>query len=116
MTTKQTKVKKKYYCPRPKTLQPELGWCGKPHHGVFFDKDKGCDTCKRIADRKAKGLCCAQLFHGPGHQSRTYCQETGDHKVHRCRYGSYDELAEWRGPQNRRKFTGYFDEPPYIDE
>jgi len=64
---------------------------------------------ERLAKRRLNGLCCAILHHGPGHQSQTFCQKKGEHKIHECRYGSYDELARWKG---MKKFTGYFDEPP----
>jgi len=47
--------------------------------------------------RKAQGLCNAVLYHGPGHQSKTFCECKGPHKKHKCTYGSYNEEAEWTG-------------------
>ena len=64
---------------------------------------------ERLAKRRAEGKCCAVLYHGPGHQSETFCQRMGKHKVHGCTYGNYDQYAEWNG---MKKFTGYFDEAP----
>lgn len=62
-------------------------------------------------ERRSKGLCCAQVGHGPGHQSSTFCEKRGKHKIHGCRYGCYDQYTEWRKMQG---FTGYFDEPKEI--
>ena len=98
--------------PRPKNLSKEYGWCSKPHHGVIFKQERGCSKCIREKQRREEGLCCAQLGHGPGHQSVTYCEVIGKHKIHQCVYGSYDQLATWRGPTWKKKFTGYFDDPP----
>jgi hypothetical protein len=97
---------------RPENLNKRYGWCRKKGHGVFFERDRGCPRCLTEAQRKKDGLCCARLSHGPGHQSHTYCQEKGPHKVHSCVYGIYDSEAFWTGPKNKEKFTGYFDEPP----
>jgi len=53
--------------------------------------------------------CSALLWHGPGHQSRTYCQNADEsHLVHFATYGSDDNYMEWSGDE---AFTGYFDEP-----
>ena len=65
-----------------------------------------------FAKRRAEGKCCAILFHGPGHQSRTFCQKTSKHKIHECIYGCYDQKATWKG---MKKFTGYFDDPPNVE-
>jgi hypothetical protein len=78
--------------------------------------------------------CSAYLSYGPGHQSRTYCEVEGPHDVHRCVYGSFLQDAEWRDgdytnrlreqgiefspvsyPENMG-MTGFFDEPPQVDE
>jgi hypothetical protein len=99
-------------CPRPKILAKEYGWCPKPHHGVIFNKKNGCIRCETEKRRKKEGLCCARLGHGPGHQSSTYCEVKGKHNIHECRYGSYDQIACWKGPVSKLKFTGYFDDPP----
>ena len=106
-------------CKRPKKLSKEYGWCSKPLHGVIFghpklNPNKKCHKCETEARRRKDGLCCATLGHGPGHQSKTYCQEKGKHKVHRCIYGSCEQFAEWRGAVTKMAFTGYFDEPPTI--
>lgn len=60
---------------------------------------------------KKEGECNAQLWHGPGHQSKTYCQVKGPHKIHRAVYGCYDQEMEWKG---KKSFTGYFDEPKEL--
>jgi len=67
------------------------------------------DRKARLAKRKAEGKCCAQLHHGPGHQSSTYCYKVGEHKIHECIYGSFESYATWKG---MKKFTGCFDESP----
>jgi len=94
---------------RPKQLDSRYGWCKK--HGVILPDTAGCSTCRKEAERKKNGLCCALLYHGPGHQSRTYCSVKGKHTIHSCVYGSYGQYAEWTG---KDKCTGYFDEPPSI--
>lgn len=66
---------------------------------------------ERNRARRKRGECCAVLHHGPGHQSQTYCQKKGTHKVHEAVYGCYDQRATWKG---MKKFTGYFDEAPEV--
>lgn len=75
-------------------------------------------------------MCDALFWHGPGHQSRTRCDVEGDHEIHHCVYGSYEQEAEWRDgdytgamraqgikfdpesyPENIG-MSGYFNEPP----
>ena len=103
---------------RPKTLDKRYGWCRKKNHGMIIFKEEGCTTCKTEQRRKKEGQCCAILFHGPGHQSKTYCQVKGKHIkhkgriVHRARYGCYDQIMEWHGTEG---FTGFFDEPNELD-
>lgn len=63
--------------------------------------------------RKKSGKCTSAIWHGPGHQSRTFCQKKGKHKVHFCLYGSYQQEASWTGDE---VFSGVFDEPPEVDE
>ena len=103
---------------RPKNLDKKYyGWCPKKNHCVFMlNIDKTCFRCKEEKERKSKGLCMAKLGHGPGHMSRTYCQVKGPHKVHMCVYGRYDQVARWKGPVCKQKFTGAFDEPPSVGE
>jgi hypothetical protein len=101
---------------RPKNLDKHYGWCNKVNHGVIFFKEEGCHKCKTESVRKKEGLCCAILAHGPGHQSKTYCEIKGRHTIHQCTYGCYDERAEWKGSKYKIKCTGYFDEPPIIRE
>lgn len=79
-------------------------------HGIYIGEK--CNRCETEKRRKKEGKCIAILCHGPGHQSKTYCQKIGKHAVHMARYGCYDELATWRG---MKKFTGYFDDPPSED-
>lgn len=75
-------------------------------HNSF--KKRRADEVKR---RKAAGLCCAVLNHGPGHQSHTFCECKGEHKRHHATYGCYDQYMEWK---KMWEFTGYFDEPKEI--
>lgn len=55
--------------------------------------------------------CDAQLFHGPGHQSRTTCTVKGPHTIHHVVYGEFEQDATWKGGD---AFTGVFDEPEGI--
>jgi len=64
-----------------------------------------------LKSRREQGKCCAVLYHGPGHQSKAYCQKIGRHKIHETTYGRYDEHATWKC---MKKFTGFFDEPPQM--
>jgi hypothetical protein len=84
-------------------------------HSLAFNKGK-CHRCETEAERKKNGQCCARLFHGPGHQSSTYCEVQGKHAVHRCTYGSFDQVATWTGLEDDQKFSGYFDEAPCVKE
>lgn len=79
-----------------------------------------CSYCLGVVFRQEEGLCTSVLWHGPGHQSRTFCEHRqGDHPVsrrrivHEATYGSYDQRASWHG---RKASSGYFDEPPCIEE
>ena len=54
--------------------------------------------------------CDAEVRHGPGHQSRTKCELTGRHEIHRAVYMGTE--ATWRGPY---EYTGAFDEPPSAE-
>jgi hypothetical protein len=56
-----------------------------------------------------KNKCEAVLWHGGGHQSKTYCSLSVKHITHATRYGNDDQFATWQG---KEAFTGYFDEPP----
>jgi hypothetical protein len=78
-------------------------------HGRFCVGD-GCPICRTEARRKEDGLCLAALHHGPGHQSKTYCQVKGRHVVHRATYGSHEQTMEWR-EKGKTTCTGFFDEP-----
>jgi|SRR6185503_4951501 len=73
-------------------------------------------VCHRCVDhrwQRERGGCTAELHHGPGHQSTTYCEvQSGKHRkeggriVHSARYNSGEMV--WHG---RHGCTGYFDEP-----
>jgi hypothetical protein len=103
---------------RPKKLDKYYNWCRRKHHGPFsrLHYPEGCPQCKQEAERKSRGECIAKLGHGPGHQGKTYCDVKGPHKIHHCVFGSYREDATWTGNVHRIKFTGYFDEAPYVKE
>ena len=68
-------------------------------------------TTKNASARKSEAACSAIICHGPGHQSNTRCRLTGKHNIHEAVYGSYRQLAQWRGD---RVCSGYFDEPPSV--
>ncbi len=84
--------------------------CRRKDHGLYRS-EHGCHCCRIENLRKERGECNAQLWHGPGHQSKTYCQVKGPHKIHRAVYGCYDQEMEWKG---KKAFTGYFDEPKEL--
>lgn len=67
---------------------------------------------QEIKDRKSRGECCAVIYHGPGHQSKAFCQMLGKHNIHMAVYGCYDQKATWKG---MKKFTGFFDDPPRAE-
>jgi hypothetical protein len=75
--------------------------------------------------------CTAVLWHGPGHQSNTCCNQIGPHEVHECVYGA-DQYASWRSGDyidqlkargievpsyvdEGTMMTGFFDQPPETD-
>jgi hypothetical protein len=69
-----------------------------------------------VADYYAKAEegtphCTVQLFHGPGHQSRTTCDVEGEHTIHHVIYGELQQDATWQGGD---AFTGFMDEPEGI--
>lgn len=92
--------------------KPKFPQCQK--HGRFF-AGKECPTCSTETRRKKEGLCLAALHHGPGHQSKTYCQVKGRHAVHRATYGSLDQTMEWREKRGKPTCTGFFDEPVPVE-
>lgn len=77
-------------------------------------------------------MCPAAYYHGPGHQSRTYCELTGPHDVHEAHY-SHGQYARWRtgaytgllragghdfAPRSYPEtmgMSGYFDELTEVD-
>lgn len=63
--------------------------------------------------RKKGDGCTAAIWHGPGHQSRTFCEKKGKHDVHEAIYGYDRSLAQWKGDE---VYSGFFDEPPEVDE
>ena len=96
--------------------KPEFPRC-KKHGCIYLDKKHGCPRCRSDAHQRSKGLCTSLLYHGPGHQSSTYCQVVGKHeirfgrKVHRAIYGSFEQEMEWIERRGKKTFTGYFDDP-----
>ena len=72
------------------------------------------DTNIMITEDDTK--CAAVLWHGPGHQSKSICYIVGLHTTHRVKYwpqGAYKVEASWEGAE---AYSGYFDEPPTVDE
>lgn len=59
------------------------------------------------------GECDAVIWHGPGHQSRTHCDVTGEHTVHHAIYGEFRQEATWTGGAIN---SGFFDEPPSVED
>lgn len=53
--------------------------------------------------------CNIAIWHGPGHQSTTFCEARGPHELHSAEYGEFSQLAEWVGDD---VFSDPFDEPP----
>lgn len=51
--------------------------------------------------------CSAVIYHGPGHQSKTPCDQKGAHEQHHAHPMGYD--LYWRGNEG---MTGVFDESP----
>jgi len=70
------------------------------------DGPKWVVTVKRVHSSES---CSAKIWHGPGHQSHTNCERTGEHDVHDCHYGEFNQHATWRGSE---VFSGVFDETP----
>lgn len=73
--------------------------------------DDVCGIRRRDGSRCAGTLildagCHSVLFHGPGHQSTTRCELTGQHDLHSAVLPDR-RYAEWEGDE---AFTGYFDE------
>lgn len=101
---------------RPKNLDKYYGWCRRKNHGVILNRQDGCYYCKCEKQRKREGKCIARLSHGPGHQSHTYCEMIGPHKIHRCQYGEFNEVAYWAGSPYKQKCTGSCDNPPTLGE
>ena len=64
-----------------------------------------------LAERKSEGLCNAILHHGPGHQSRTFCELKGNHKIHKTEYGLYRQVMEWKG---KEACTDFWDDPKEL--
>lgn len=94
------------------------GWKRCKKHGLYFPRSSDevpvCHECVTEAERIKEDRCLAKLGHGPGHQSKTYCEVIGPHEVHECSCHAGD--ARWKDPANKIKFTGYFDEVPYCDD
>lgn len=84
---------------------------------LIEDGNAACARCIEIYRRRDEGLCTAQIAHGPGHQSRTFCDHPSGDKhprrsgrlEHLARYGEFDQLATWYG---KKAYSGYFDDPP----
>lgn len=88
----------------------DLGYYYCRKHGLR--NERPCPTCVTEAERTKEGKCNATIWHGPGHQSKTYCQKRGSHKIHFAVYGCYEQEANWKG---NKRYTGYFDEPPSLN-
>jgi len=85
------------------------GWARCKKHGLYMKPS--CSVCGTEARRISEGKCIARLWHGPGHQSSTFCQAVGEHKIHKAYYGSFGGFMQWKG---KKAFTGFFDEPKEL--
>jgi len=98
-----------------------VGWRNKEYsvtHEVTFEcgywlMEHGADVLALIDQQVEHKPCEAFIWHGPGHQSKTRCQEKGVHDIHSAVYGSMRQYAEWRGHEAH---TGFFNEPPELEE
>jgi hypothetical protein len=70
------------------------------------------DVVVRGPDGHQTDECRAVVFHGPGHQSRTSCEEVDPHELHEARLVVAGHTVFWRGQE---AVTGPFDESP-LDE
>jgi hypothetical protein len=53
------------------------------------------DSGWEVVGRK---MCTVQIWHGPGHQSRTTCEARGPHNEHYANlYGEHMGIYEWEG-------------------
>ena len=57
--------------------------------------------------------CYSFLRHGPGHQSKTYCEAIGAHTIHFASYGETLQQAAWTG---NVATSSFFDEPPEVKD
>lgn len=74
---------------------------------------KDVDVKVTVSTSENPNACEAVLFHGPGHQSKTRCRIEGPHEVHETIYGSDRTQATWQGDE---AMTGFFDEPPEVED
>lgn len=69
------------------------------------------DTVPALTEVYEEVDCQAYICHGPGHQSKTRCTTRRPHAVH---YTEIDgDYATWVGDE---AMTGFFDDPPKVDE
>lgn len=80
---------------------------------VLFGPDNEHRYAACCGNATCTSECKAVIHHGPGHQSRTHCHVKGEHDVHEAVYGSFRQVATWRGNE---VFSGFFDEPPAEDD
>ena len=62
---------------RFRPIEMEIRWDEGMDAGQFIEE------CVAILDETAKKPCGAIIFHGPGHMSRSECEEVGPHEIHR---------------------------------
>lgn len=85
----------------------------EPEHELTPAQREELEASARDGDR-----CLVAIHHGPGHQSTTECDITGDHTRHEVVYGEFRQVASWTG--NRDVFSGYHDDfdgetnPSYV--
>lgn len=75
--------------------------------------DEILDAIYNLLPEQGEKQCKASIWHGPGHQSQTYCQKHGPHEIHETIYGSRNQFARWRGDEI---YSGFCDEPPELAE
>lgn len=67
----------------------------------------GCQNPEWCGYYTCTSECPSLLHHGPGHQSKTHCELTGEHEQHRAEV--MREVMYWSG---LNASTGFFDESP----
>lgn len=63
------------------------------------------DEYERVRAEGKDRPCQSEVYHGPGHQSATYCQATGDHERHEALLPS-GGYADWSDDDPYAEYWG----------